>query len=223
MKGWHNDSYRHSLAARHIRTSLARIPPGTLRPSSFWSSIKEGAIKGSKFGAAPSKTAVLLRQEQLQGEKYPNIVAKANLTPEEEYQSSLYKSLGSMSAASQRIVYFNQLVESVMPKIGDRYVDFMGRVDMLVDNIPPEPIFESTTVDSSGNKKYIYAKQYVKDKIMNNTDRSFEGELNAGEWIYAGPGPGWVPPERYDEKNPSKSGSQYSNGDDLFGDWELNV
>ena len=114
MKGWYNDRYRHSLAARGLtRRSFANLPVGTLRPSGLIKSIRSGAAGYQ----GPTVNQTDLRRQKLSGARYfdPTL---AKLTPEEQEKSAAIIARGTFNLSSKRIMYLQELADKMVPKEG---------------------------------------------------------------------------------------------------------
>jgi len=159
MKGWKYDNYRHSLAARGIRTSMATVARGTLRPSTWLENVRLSTEKarvspGNLFTRAPPRrtpSQVSVGIEMEKGEFINPLIY--NLTPDEDLEIVKAKVFGSLPVDYKRVDYLDKLGEALADRPiipGENPAAYYNRIIKVIRdmNLPNQAIVEE------GNKSY---------------------------------------------------------------------
>lgn len=176
MKGWKHDSYRHSLAARGIRTAFAEVPMRALLPSTLakdieFSTAKARAAPGGLF-TKPRRTVsqVLAGEELMKGEYISPLTY--NLTPEEKLEIAKSKVSLSLPEDYRRLDYLDKLGETLLETVeirpGEDIAVYNLRVMKYIDamGLPTDAVAEV-------NGKDVSAVDIVKDSFVRAVNKRF--------------------------------------------------
>jgi len=176
MKGWHNDSYRHSLAARHIRSSMARIPQGTLGLSGF----VDAARRGSQWGAAPSKTSLEVQNRALRGKTFVEPF-NVELTRPEQVEMAKYQISMSQGADALKVKNLTDAALVLKPMLNETMGSFRQEIENLLESIPnqeigkwentQQPVFARDYVANELNRMYDYGNKDFKNNYIWTGDK----------------------------------------------------